>query len=147
MFFFFLFCPHNRHTSCCWPISPAPICSLLLVMALTVTTRTHTHTLGSRAISKVRLLTEGTARVTKRGEQETREWGTSGGCWQNVGIILPKRSKQQTDGDRVGEGKKTVTLAPGWKDTAHHASTEARRQMAFNWREIPIYWPKDASGN
>lgn len=38
--------------------------------------------------------------------------------------------------------KKTVTLAPGWKDTAHHASTEAHRQMAFNWREIPIYWPK-----
>lgn len=43
--------------------------------------------------------------------------------------------------------KKTVTLAPGWKDTAHHASIEAHRQMAFNWREIPIYWPKDATGN
>jgi len=40
---------------------------------------THTHTLGSTAISKVRLLTEGTTRVTKRGEQKTREWEISGG--------------------------------------------------------------------
>ncbi len=72
--------PHNRQTPCCWPISPGPICSLLLVMALTVATRMHTHTLESRAISKVRLQAEAMVRVTKRGEQKARERKTSGGC-------------------------------------------------------------------